>query len=128
MVELNNPNHEKFARAVVEKPSYSQAYQSVYDISDPKIASNLGSRLMEKADIKERVFQLLRENRADLPAVSRRFADFLHSSEHPAQSWDAVKTGLKIYGVLDEDKGVAGAASVQINIVNLSGDSNSTQP
>ena len=116
MPQLPVVQHEKFAQAMLTSSSATEAYEKVYG----KSANSYGpaSVTNRKYHIRERALELLRENNADLPQIQKRFAHWLNDDEHPAVSMDAVKTGLRIYGVLDDDS-ASPIDAITINIVTL---------
>lgn len=119
MPPLKNIKHERFAQAVVTKPSYSQAYSSVYGSQNPVAASNSGSRLLENVGIRNRVAELLQGHGITLGKVLQRYNDFLHAQDLPVQSWDATKTGLKMFGVLDSESSDNSPQPIQIIVATL---------
>jgi hypothetical protein len=126
MPPLTNIKHEKFARAVIDKPSYSQAYKEVYEVEGAKVAGNSASRLLENVGIKNRVMELMNQSQLGLAPIVARLGRWIYDEDHPSVSLDAVKTGLKLHGALDSDEKSSGnIANININIVNLSSDSNS---
>ena len=124
MPPLENVKHEKFARAVLEKPSFSQAYASVYKTVDPKVSSNAGSRLLENVGIRNRISELMNQKGLGLDPILERLGKWIYDDEHASVSLDATKTGLKLHGVLDGDE-KENMNNIHINIVNLS-DTNNT--
>lgn len=125
MPPLKNIKHEKFARAVVENPSYSAAYKEVYKQPDAKLASDSGSRLLsDNVGVKNRVIEIMNESRLGLAPIVGRLSKWVYDDDSPAQSMDAIKTGLKLHGALDsDDKSGMNMQNIQINIATLTPDS-----
>lgn len=123
MPELANVKHEQFCHELLKAPSQKDAYLATIPGVTDKTATSNSSRLLRNADVKERFYELLRGSGVDLGTISNRYARWLNDDQNPTQSWDAVKTGLKIYGVLDADDKQSAPANIQVNIVQLTGDS-----
>ena len=117
MPELPIPSHEKFVRNLLTEPSAAKAYQATYDEEmTNRVAASASSRLLTNVNIKDRFYELLRESKADLPQIRNRFAKWLNDDDAPTQSWDAVKTGLRIYGILDAEDASKTMQNVNISI------------
>lgn len=123
MPELANVKHEQFCHELLRAPTQTQAYLNTVPNVLPDTAKSNASRLLSNADVKNRFYELLRSSGVDLGTISNRYARWLNDDQNPSQSWDAVKTGLKIYGVLDADDKQSAPTSIQVNIVQLTGDS-----
>ncbi len=117
MPPLKNYKHEKFAQAVVEKPSATQAYQATYK-SEYSTARANSSELLAKTDVKNRVYELLEKRKAGLGRVSERLKDHLESDTE-AISLDTCKTILKLYGAFDENDGTKAMTKISINVTNI---------
>lgn len=125
MSALRNPKHEQFCHNLISQPTQKDAYLATIPNVTERTASVQSSRLLSNSEIRNRFFELLRESKCDLPHISNRFTRWLNDDEAPVQSWDAVKTGLKIYGILDSDeKSGSNMQNIQINITTLAPDSN----
>lgn len=120
---LDNPKHEQFARAILKKPSITQAYREAKPESTYETARSAGNRLIaSNVDIRQRVLGLLEDHNASLPQVSNRVAHWLNQDAHPVQSMDAAKTILKIAGVLDPEDQAKNISNVNICIGIMSPD------
>lgn len=126
MPELKNPKHEQFCRELLKAPTQTQAYLNTVPNVLPDTAKSNASRLLSNANVKERFYELLRGTGIDLPHITSRFGRWLNDDNAPVQSWDAVKTGLRIYGVLDAEEKSSGIVAVQINVNNLSAEGGAT--
>ena len=124
MPELANPKHEQFCHNLLTHPTQKDAYlATVPNVTNGSAMVN-ASRLLSNANVKERFYELLRGSGVDLPQITSRFGRWLNDDSAPVQSWDAVKTVLKIYGVLDDgEKSASNMQNIQINITTLAPDS-----
>jgi len=126
MPELKNPKHEQFCHELLKAPTQTQAYLNTVPNVLPDTAKSNASRLLSNANVKDRFYELLRGSGIDLPHITNRFGRWLNDDNAPVQSWDAVKTGLRIYGVLDAEDKASGIVAVQINIQSLTSDNATT--
>lgn len=126
MPALDNAKHEQFCHELIKAPNQTQAYLKAVPNVQPDSAAVQASRLLSNANVKERFQELLRGSGIDLPHITNRFGRWLNDDNAPVQSWDAVKTGLRIYGVLDAEDKASGIVAVQINIQSLTGDNATT--
>ena len=126
MPALKNPKHEQFCHELLKAPTQKDAYLATVPNVQETTARTESSRLLANTNIKERFYELLRGSGIDLPHITNRFGKWLNDDSAPVQSWDAVKTGLRIYGILDAEDKASGIVAVQINIQSLSGDNATT--
>lgn len=119
MPPLKNIKHEKFAQAVIEKPSYTQAYAKAYGIQNLDSARSAAPRLLANNSVKNRIQEILQGHGITLGKVLQRYNDFLHAQDLPVQSWDATKTGLKMFGVLDSESSDNSPQPIQIIVATL---------
>ena len=119
MPPLKNISHEKLAHAVIKEESATKAYLSVYPESSVAAARSSVSDVLAKPDVRNRIHELLEQNKCGISRITERYKEFLEDNSEKSLAWDAVKTGLKIYGAFDEDSGKKNIQNVQINILNV---------
>ena len=118
MTALPNPNHEKFAHAMLETPSYTQAYKKVYPVTDPKCAGNSASRLLAKPEVQNRISELLVRDGIPIERLNKRLACLL-DDESSDVSLRSVRLGYELHGALDRNAPAEGnkEINIQINIM-----------
>lgn len=119
MAKLENIKHEQFAKALVKKKfNRKRAYMEVYPDSKANSAEVSASRLLKnKPNIKDRVREIAEQkgltldylvtNLADLTQAQKTIFDKLGTPlEIPENNirLSATETGLKLYGVLTNDR------------------------
>jgi len=113
MPPLKNIKHEKFAHAVINSDSQTQAYKEVYG-TEGKAPEVCASRLLSSVNVRERVLELMQQSEAtSIKNVLEKLGNGINS-ENEGIMMDGVKTAMKAYGVFEEAKESAGLNAIQI--------------
>lgn len=123
MPPLKNAKHEQFCHELLRNPTQKDAYLATVPNVTPATATVQSSRLLSNSNVKERFYELLRGSGIDLPHICNRYGRWLNDDRSPVQSWDAVKTGLKIYGVIDDDEKSSNnftSVNISVNVIKAS--------
>ena len=120
MPPLKNIKHEKLVRRIIEKPSSNtQAYLDVYPNVQPDSARSSVTDVLAKPSVRNRITELLEAKNCGIGPITDRFKQFLSDDDEKALSWDAVKTGLKMYGAFDENDGSKSMTKIHIHVTNI---------
>lgn len=115
MGALKNVKHEKFAHEIINSSStQADAYKKVYPVTDNVVASNNASRLLDNASIKSRILELMQERESTSPNGIISKLNALISSENEGIAMQAVNTGLKVYGMFDNEKSAINIDSINV--------------
>lgn len=129
MPPLKNIKHERLAHAILTAPSNTKAYLQVYQNSSEAAARSSVPEILAKPCVRNRIQELLEQKNCGLPRITERFSDFLNDTEDKALSWDAVKTGLKIFGAFDNEDTTKNMQNINISVVKITAhkDTNNSQ-
>lgn len=132
MPPLKNIKHEKFARAVLEKPSFTQAYKEVYDpdntrFKNPMSAKDNASRLIAKDSVKNRIAEILDSKNMGLNRFIQKHSDLLEAKSEDVQ-FRSMRLGYELHGLLREDseKEVSKEINIQINVMGNTSEADPT--
>lgn len=132
MPPLKNIKHEKFARAVIECPTQTEAYVKTYDpegkrLSNPNSAKDHASNLVAKSSIRNRIAELLDAQGLTLQRFNSKLNDLLDAKSEDVQ-FKSTRLGYELHGVLDREKNNGESSKdimIQVNIMGSNGE-NST--
>lgn len=119
MPPLKNIKHEKFARAVLEKPSATQAYAEAYQVEPNKIAGDSASRIINQYPaVKNRIAELLEKDGVPVSRLNKKLSDLLENDSADVQ-FRTMRLGYELYGALDRNAPAEGnkEINIQINIM-----------
>lgn len=127
MPPLKNIKHEKFARAVIEKPTYTEAYKEVYDPSNtrlthPNSAKDHASRLVAQGSVKNRVVELLNKQGLNLERFNEKMGQLLEGKSEDVQ-FKSMRLGYELHGVLNKENNEESSKDIliQVNIMTSDG-------
>jgi len=128
MPPLKNINHEKFAHAILEKPTIGEAYLASYDPegnrlkADTKkeVATANGSRLLRNDSVTNRISELLNRQGITIERLNGKLADLLEGKSEEIQ-FKSTRLGYELHGVLNPEKNIGESASPILIQVNISG-------
>lgn len=129
MPPLKHIKHEKFAKAVIEKPTYKEAYLAAYDpkgdrLISPATAGSNASELLRKPEVTNRIAELLNRDGISLDRLNGKLRDLLEGQSEEIQ-FKATKLGYELHGVLNPDKSNGESSSpilIQVNITGANGE------
>lgn len=117
MPPLKHVKHEQFVQTLVTSPSATKAYQETYQNPNSESSKVNASKLLTIHNVRERLYELLEKRKVGLERVTERFGEVLNDTSEKALSWDAVKTGFKLYGLFSDDqKNQGNISNLQFNI------------
>lgn len=130
MPRLKNIKHEHFSRQYVNKKgNQKKAYMEVYPASSEISAESNSSRLISKDKVRDRIYELLEQNTgsqlsilvSDLINLKSAQKSIIvdkvieYVNDNPTQL-EAVKTLMKLHGLLTPQQSTVDARSVTFNI------------
>ena len=117
MPALKNPQHEKFAHALLKNPTITKAYQEVYD-SDYEVANAGSSRLLRKDSVKSRFIELVEENeQLNDNGLNLHLTDLIQHGKDGVRLGVA-QTILKVKGILADGTNQAQSNNVATVVFN----------
>jgi phage terminase small subunit len=123
MAKLRTKQRLFLQEYIKTKGNGTQAALRVYDTKDSNTAGMIASREIRKANVKEELEKILNKSRLKIDRLTDRLADIVE--EKPIKGFsgsdvlDAVKTGLKLHGVLVDRKSSM-SYSMRVNYKDLS--------
>lgn len=101
----------------------TQAVLKVYDTTDPNTAKAISSENLTKPDVQEELKRAINKEELQLNTLTQELASVIHSQPIKgytgADKLEAIKTGLKLHGVLTERK-VTTAYTINADLNKLS--------
>lgn len=132
MPPLKNIKHEKFAKAVIECPTQTEAYARTYDpegkrLSNPNSAKDHASNLVAKSSVRNRIAELLDAQGLNLERFNTKLNDLLEAKSEDVQ-FKSTRLGYELHGVLNREKENGESSKdilIQVNIMGSDGQNSS---
>lgn len=103
---------ELFVREYVKNNGNgAQAALKVYNTTDPNTARAIASENLTKPNVKQELDKILSQGKLELKNITSKLSEVIH--ETPAKGYsgadimEAIKTGLKLHGVLTDRKQIS---------------------